>query len=191
MTTVLVTGEGHGVRGLKERLANTLGLDARDLVPSDAAVSLDGSTLGADGVARARAGPGDALDRGRGVGRTEGRMNTLHVNLLPQKRIGAIAAVRLARWWAFGGVAYCAVAFIAAGVYSLSVSRSGAGSDNSAVITARLEAKRAEKQTLTGHVTDLRKRVDAARAVGHHPDWSVLLRHLALARPNLAHHGPL
>ncbi|HEX2838421.1 MAG TPA: hypothetical protein VHN77_09870 [Phycisphaerales bacterium] len=49
MTTVLVTGEGHRVRGLKERIANTLGLDARDLVPSDAAVAQEGSTLGADG----------------------------------------------------------------------------------------------------------------------------------------------
>ncbi|HEX2838422.1 MAG TPA: hypothetical protein VHN77_09875 [Phycisphaerales bacterium] len=110
-------------------------------------------------------------------------MSTLHVNLLPQKRIGAIAAVRLARWWVLGSVIYCTVAFVLAGAYSLGVSRRGAGNDNSAVIAARLEAKRAEKQTLTGRVTDLRKRVDAARAVGHHPDWSVFLRHLALARP--------
>ncbi|MFO0830277.1 MAG: hypothetical protein U0637_00405 [Phycisphaerales bacterium] len=50
MTSVLVTGEGHAIRGLKERLANSLGLDTRDLLPGDACGAADGSTLGADGA---------------------------------------------------------------------------------------------------------------------------------------------
>lgn len=61
--------------------------------------------------------------------------------------------------------------------------RQSAGDGGSAMVAAKLEAKRAEKQSLTSRVSDLRRRVDAARAVGHHADWSVLLRHLAMARP--------
>ncbi|MFO0830276.1 MAG: hypothetical protein U0637_00400 [Phycisphaerales bacterium] len=110
-------------------------------------------------------------------------MTTPSINLLPQKRVGAIRARAVARWWVFGAACWAGAAMLAAGSYSVWVSRRIGTHDNSTVISARLEAKRAEKQALTTHVTDLRKRVDAARAVGHHPDWSVMLRYLAVSRP--------
>ncbi len=49
MTAVLVTGEGHSIRGLKERLANSLGLDARDLLPADACEASESSAIRGDG----------------------------------------------------------------------------------------------------------------------------------------------
>lgn len=49
MTTVLVTGEGHGILGLKERVANTLGLDVRGLLPSDVCGARADGVLGGDG----------------------------------------------------------------------------------------------------------------------------------------------
>ncbi len=109
--------------------------------------------------------------------------NVPHINLLPQKRIVGFRARAVARWWVAGGIMWCVVGVFAAGAYSVGVTRAASGSNASTVVSARLEAKHAEKQALTTHVTDLRRRVDAARAVGHHPDWSVMLRHLAVSRP--------
>lgn len=48
MTTLLVTGEGEGVRGLRERLANALGLDVRSVLPSDIVRTLSGSVIARD-----------------------------------------------------------------------------------------------------------------------------------------------
>ncbi len=48
MTTLLVTGEGEGIRGLRERLANALGLDVRSIQPSDAVGTMPHSTIAKD-----------------------------------------------------------------------------------------------------------------------------------------------
>lgn len=105
------------------------------------------------------------------------------INLLPQRRVRLLHARAVARWWVVGGLAWCVVALVSGGVYSVGLRRQTAGDGGAVVVAAKLEAKRAEKQSLTARVSDLRRRVDAARAVGHHADWSVLLRHLAMARP--------
>ena len=110
-------------------------------------------------------------------------MSTPTINLLPAARVRGIRARAAARWWGVGGIAYGAALFLGAGTYSVSVAREGGDDAHVVVAAARLEAARAEKQALGERVNDLRKRVDAARAVGHHPDWSVLLRHLAVSRP--------
>ncbi len=111
-------------------------------------------------------------------------MSVPTINLLPAKRVSMIRARAAARWWILGGLAYCVAVFAGATAYSVSVTRERGSDDHAETIVARLDAARAEKQSLTTRVTDLRKRVEAARAVGHHPDWSVMLRHLAEARPD-------
>lgn len=105
------------------------------------------------------------------------------VNLMPSHRIAARARRASVRAWCVGLSIY-AGAIAGVGVL-VNLPTNGASPRLQAEL-ARLDqaAQRSgdANTRLTAVVADQRRRLDAARAVGEHPDWSVLLEHLARAR---------
>jgi hypothetical protein len=109
-------------------------------------------------------------------------MTPVYVNLLPAKRMEAIRMHRAVRWWILGGCVYTGLLAIGGLAYSINAAVTGMHSDQSTVVSAKLDAARAQREQLARRVTDLRSRVDAAQSVGHHPNWSVMLQFMASER---------
>lgn len=101
------------------------------------------------------------------------------VNLLsPARRERARRRLLTRRW--VGGLAIYALTLGGLSLTALLSSRVRTSIESEmAALTTELKGSEGQLKTLLTQQADLRKRVNAARAVGHHPDWSVLLRMIA------------
>ena len=111
-------------------------------------------------------------------------MTGVAINLIPTRRLAAIARQRRLKWW----TAALAIHALAMGlIWTTSVlvsGRSGAGELSARVERIALEVDQMQTKLRTSQpqLANLRRQVTAARAVSQQPDWSVLLAALASAR---------
>ena len=104
------------------------------------------------------------------------------VNLLSPARRERARRRMLTRRWA-GGLVIYALTLGGLSMTALLSSRVQTSAESElASINAQLERSEAQLKTLQTQQADLRKRVNAARAVGHHANWSVLLRMIVSRR---------
>jgi hypothetical protein len=104
------------------------------------------------------------------------------VNLLSPTRRERARRRMLTRRWA-GGLVIYALTLGGLSMTALLSSRVQTSAESElASINAQLEHSEAQLKTLQTQQADLRKRVNAARAVGHHANWSVLLRMIVSRR---------
>jgi Tfp pilus assembly protein PilN len=102
------------------------------------------------------------------------------VNLIPRRRREASRRRARLRAWAVGASAY---AMLCAGVFAVSGAIDAVDDPTAATRLAQLPSEiDASQRALTriaAQLTEAQGRLDAARAVAHQPDWSVLLGLLA------------
>jgi Tfp pilus assembly protein PilN len=104
------------------------------------------------------------------------------INLLPASRRMALSRRRRIRTWTMVLVAY-GVAI--AGVWGWWTLGRRISSDEESVanqlaaVNKDIEEHRAQQAGVSGGIAAARRKLDGAKAVGHHPDWSVLLDRLA------------
>lgn len=104
------------------------------------------------------------------------------VNLLSPARRERARRRLLTRRWA-GGLVIYALTLGGLSLTALLSSRVPTSTESEmATLRTELSGSEGQLKTLLTQQADLRKRVNAARAVGHHPDWSVLLRMIASRR---------
>ena len=102
------------------------------------------------------------------------------VNFIPRQRRDASARRARLRAWTIGASAYalvCVVAFAASG--AIDVADDPTVATDLAQLPAQIDASQRALTTLRAQLADAQARLDAARAVAHQPDWSVLLGLLA------------
>lgn len=109
------------------------------------------------------------------------------VNLLSSARKARTQRRILTKRWG-GGLAVYALALCGATFVVMLSSRVGASIDNE-LSSASSQLSRAENELkqLQSQQFELRKRVTAARSVGYHADWSILLRMVAGLRGETIH----
>ncbi|MBY0261074.1 MAG: hypothetical protein K2Q20_01935 [Phycisphaerales bacterium] len=109
------------------------------------------------------------------------------VNLLPAPRVARRAHAARIRAWSLGLSVYAALIAVAAIIAHLP---SHGPSPRLQAELARLDQAAARSETdrtrLLTVINTQTRRLDAARAVGEHPDWSVLLTSIASARESRA-----
>jgi len=102
------------------------------------------------------------------------------VNFIPRQRRDASARRARFRAWTIGASAYalvCVVAFAASG--AIDVAEDPTVATDLAQLPAQIDASQRALTTLRAQLAEAQARLDAARAVAHQPDWSVLLGLLA------------
>ena len=105
-------------------------------------------------------------------------------NLLPARRRHALARRRRIRAWTPILVVY---GVAVAGVWgwfsfgaSFSSGRPGeSAADQLAAVNKDIDARRAQHKSVLDDIKASQRKLDGAKAVGHHPDWSVLLAKIA------------
>lgn len=108
----------------------------------------------------------------------------IQFNLMPPARIHRVLRRRRACLWT-GTFALAMFGAVGAVVASATQVRSAQWAQLDADIAraqARAEAARTEARDSELAYTQAQRRIEAARAVGEHPDWSLLLRLLAVLR---------
>jgi Tfp pilus assembly protein PilN len=104
------------------------------------------------------------------------------VNLLPVRRRTHAQRMQLVRRWVAGLGIWCLSLGIASAVILVGSRSSNATFSAFETSTNALEASKAQLASIDTQRSLYRKKVAAARAVGHHPDWSILLSMLARDR---------
>lgn len=104
------------------------------------------------------------------------------VNLLPAPRRIARRRRARVRAWSWIGAAYLLAVAGASAAFVLTTHEGGPRVADVDEAVARVAARRIEVAALEKELTAATRNWEAARAVGHHPDWSVLLGLLARAR---------
>lgn len=102
------------------------------------------------------------------------------VNFIPRQRREAASHRARLRAWALGASAYallCLVAFAVSG--TVDVAEDPAVAAELTQLPGQIDASQRALNSLQMQLDDAQARLDAARAVAHQPDWSVLLGVLA------------
>jgi Tfp pilus assembly protein PilN len=112
-------------------------------------------------------------------------MNIAHnapINLLPSHRWDAMRQRQRIRSWAFVVAIYGLALAGAWGCWGLRTSlgtempqKQGTCLEQISTINGQIEKLRADRAVISTNMAEARRTLDAAMAVGHHPDWSVLL----------------
>jgi hypothetical protein len=108
-------------------------------------------------------------------------MSTLGVNLLSPARLARLHRRALVRWWSAGMGVYLAGAVGVAITMSVGAMSQDV-SDELASATRRLDNRKEHAGRLATELGERRKELEAAQAVGDHPDWGLLLSALAQRR---------
>ena len=109
-------------------------------------------------------------------------MSFAEINLLTPQRKVQVYERKLGRRWVLAGMTYCALLVFAWGTVTTGVVKESGVRTELADVEQKLVAKRSEFSASQSQLTASRRQYDAARAVGHHPDWSVLLTLVAIER---------
>ena len=102
------------------------------------------------------------------------------VNFIPRQRRQASARRARLRAWTIGAAAYallCVVAIAVSG--TIDVAEDPAVAMDLAQLPAQIDSSQRSLTTLKAQLAEAQAKLDAARAVAHQPDWSVLLGLLA------------
>ncbi len=114
-------------------------------------------------------------------------MNIAHnapINLLPSHRWDALRQRQRIRSWVFVVAVYGLALAGAWGCWGLRSSlgavaevpqKQGTCLEQISAINGQIEKLRADRAAISTNMAEARRTLDAAMAVGHHPDWSVLL----------------
>ena len=120
-----------------------------------------------------------------GHGINNGGMSVVGVNLLSPARRARSLRRMLMRRWISGLAMYVMLLAGVSAMVLLSTRVQGLAENELAGVSMQLEQREAEHKQLMSQRNELRKRVNAARAVGYHADWSILLRLIAERRGNV------
>jgi len=105
------------------------------------------------------------------------------INLIPAARLVKAQAARRRRVWLRFLRVYMVFAAIGAGACFLPMYAAGPSLDQELErINRRIEASTTARDKLQKEVIDLTRRIEAAKAVGEHADWSLLLDAVARRR---------
>lgn len=180
---VLLHGPGARVRDLPARVGDRIGVPVRVLCPRDLLAIRDGASSWAHDPALVvalglalRPVPGSWFDGGpRGT----------QINLIPRARVMVRQRNARARAWVAATVGWCGVLAAGTGtVYWIDHARSRAGAPQPADLESlRTQTSRLEEQIAAAKAQAVRLRplAQAARALAHQPDWSLLLDLLSAA----------
>ena len=97
------------------------------------------------------------------------------IDLTPVSMARTLGGRRRARAWSMGLSAYALVLAAALGVVLAAAPRSEGVRAKVARVQAEVDGARRDLAVVSGEMTRLQRELDAARAVGDHPDWSIVL----------------
>jgi hypothetical protein len=97
------------------------------------------------------------------------------VDLTPVSIATALSGRRRARAWTLGVSGYAAVLVAALGTFVMATPRSEGVRARVERVQGEVEQGRKDLALVSGELTRLQRELDAARAVGEHPDWSIML----------------
>lgn len=110
-----------------------------------------------------------------------------HVNLIPAARRAKQLARRRRQMWIRWLRAYAVILAIACGLAFLPAQAAAPSLESSiARVDRRIETRTKELDAIRRQSAAVCKRLDLARVVGEHPDWSLLLHTIARSRADLA-----
>lgn len=109
-------------------------------------------------------------------------MSAVSVNLLPMARFARVRRRALIERWRIAGLLYGVVLLGVWGMFKMSAVQESSDREQLDRLQRDVAALRSTDQQLTRQITTMRKQLDAALAVGHHPDWGVLLALAAAER---------
>lgn len=97
------------------------------------------------------------------------------IDLTPVSMARTLGGRRRARTWSMGLSAYAVVIAGALGVVIATAPRSDGVRTKVVRVQAEVDGARRDLAVVSGEMTRLQRELDAARAVGDHPDWSIVL----------------
>lgn len=104
------------------------------------------------------------------------------IDLTPTNIAQSLGVRRRARAWSLGLSAYAAVAALGLGGVILGTPRTQDLRAKVARVEMDVDTARKDLAQVSGEMTRLQRELDAARAVGEHPDWSIVLSLVAKAQ---------
>ncbi len=110
----------------------------------------------------------------------------MQINLAPTRHVEAIRVKRRIRLWSGVCSVYGAMLLAAYGAVAAGYRQADPVAVELSTTQSRIESVRAEGSTYKGRVAAAHRNIDAARAVGEHPDWSLLLVALDSVRGDIA-----
>src|SRR5262245_45850924 len=109
-------------------------------------------------------------------------MSVIAVNLLPVDRFARMRRRGLMNRWRVAAVVYMTLLAVVWVVVQMSAVQENSDREELDKVQRDVAALRSTEQRISRQFAGMRKQLDAARAVGHHPDWGVLLALTAAER---------
>ena len=167
---LLLVGEGAGIRGADKYLAKRLEMNVEAISPIALAECPD--------ELREECGPAAAT--AMGLGQYEESNTPQCVNLIPASTLTARQKGRRGRWWIAACLTYLAILGAAyLGCWLKWDRGKGPGEDGMKEVVAQIEQANRRMAALRIATSAIAAKIEANRAVGNQPDWSVLLAMVA------------
>lgn len=97
------------------------------------------------------------------------------IDLTPMSIAKTLSGRRRARAWSLGVSSYALLVAVGLGAVVLSAPKGDGVRAKAARVQAEVAGARRDLALVSGEMTRLQRELDAARAVGEHPDWSIVL----------------